>query len=122
MELKKWQEYVKIFKDVFGFDNELVAVSCIKGQDTDVGQGKVRICRAILDAAAGKSLKIDKSNNACFGASWHLGFNQIKDPQVLEMIKKFVVEGEKLFCSYEALDKLISQMEDPLDIIINSVE
>jgi uncharacterized protein (DUF169 family) len=31
------------------------------------------------------------------------------------MIKKFVVEGEKLFCSYEALDNLISQMKEVPD-------
>jgi uncharacterized protein (DUF169 family) len=31
------------------------------------------------------------------------------------MVKKFVVEGEKLFCSYEALDSLMSGMEEPPD-------
>lgn len=31
------------------------------------------------------------------------------------MIKKFVVEGEKLFSSYQALDTLIAQMEDVPD-------
>jgi uncharacterized protein (DUF169 family) len=31
------------------------------------------------------------------------------------MVKKFVVEGEKLFCSYQALEKLISQMEEVPD-------
>lgn len=122
MESEKWQDYAKIFKGVFDLEKELVAVSCIKCQDTDAGQGKVRICRAILDAAAGKSLKVNKTNNACFGASWHLGFSQIKDPQVIKMIKKFVVEGEKLFCSYEALDKLISQMEPVPDNSDNCFE
>ncbi|MFC1709142.1 DUF169 domain-containing protein [Candidatus Omnitrophota bacterium] len=115
MELVKWEEYSRVLKEVFGLEHNPVAVNCLKDKDIDVGQGKVRICRAILDAATGKSLKVDKANNACFGASWHLGFSQIKDPQVIKMIKKFVVEGEKLFCSYEALDKLISQMEDNPD-------
>jgi uncharacterized protein (DUF169 family) len=31
------------------------------------------------------------------------------------MVKKFVVEGEKLFSSYQALDNLLSQMEMPPD-------
>jgi len=31
------------------------------------------------------------------------------------MVKKFVVEGEKLFCSYQALDKLLTQMNSPPD-------
>ena len=41
--------------------------------------------------------------------------HQIKDPKVVNMIKKFVVEGEKLFCSYQALDTLISQMGEVPD-------
>jgi uncharacterized protein (DUF169 family) len=68
-----------------------------------------------LDAAKGEVVQIDKTNNACFGASWHLGFHQINDPKTANMIKKFVVEGEKLFCSYEALDNLISQMDSVPD-------
>ena len=32
------------------------------------------------------------------------------------MVKKFVVEGEKLFCSYEAVDNLLAQMEEPADM------
>jgi uncharacterized protein (DUF169 family) len=68
-----------------------------------------------LDAGKGATLQVDKTNNACFGASWHLGFHRIKDQQVINMIKKFVVEGEKLFCSYAALENLISQMEEVPD-------
>ena len=55
-------------------------------------------------------IELDKTNNACFWASWHLGFYNIKDPKVAAMVRRFVVEGEKLFSCYEALDNLISQM------------
>jgi uncharacterized protein (DUF169 family) len=68
-----------------------------------------------LDAGKGGILEINKTNNACFGASWHLGFHPMRDEKVKEMVKKFVVEGEKLFCSYQALDNLITQMEEPPD-------
>lgn len=111
MELKRWHDYAKIFKDVLGLTHSPVAINCIQDKEFDVGQNKIRICRSILDAAAGKSLKINKQNNACFGASWHLGFQNIKDPKIIDMIKQFVVEGEKLFCSYEALDNLVAQMD-----------
>jgi len=115
MNNKKWQEYSLILKELLNLEYSPVALSCLKGsvlKDTDK---RIRICRAILDAGKGQTLKIDRLNNACFGASWHLGFQQIKDPNILNMIKKFVVEGEKLFCSYEALDNLISQMEPAPD-------
>ena len=115
MDKKEWQDYSLILKELLDLEYSPVAVSCLKEPVRKSTENKVRTCRAILDAGKGATLQIDKENNACFGASWHLGFNQIKDPKVLNMVKKFVVEGEKLFCSYEALDKLISQMEEPPD-------
>jgi len=117
MEEKAWQEYALVFKELLNLEYSPVALSReqeLRGLMAQ-GQKKMRICRAILDAGKGESLEISKMNNACFGAAWHLGFHQIKDPKVIQMIKKFVVEGEKLFCSHAALDKLISQMEEVPD-------
>jgi len=112
MSEKEWQSQALILKELLGLEYSPVAVSISKEatpQDTDK---KVRICRAILDAGRGSILQVSKTNNACFGASWHLGFQKISDPKILGMIKKFVVEGEKLFCSYQALDTLMSQMDE----------
>lgn len=112
---EEWQEFSKILKELLNLEYSPIALSLIKKLLPEPSEKKVRICRAILDAGKGEILHIDKNNNACFGASWHLGFHKIKDPKVINMIKKFVVEGEKLFSSYEALDKLIGQMEEVPD-------
>ncbi len=112
---KEWQDYSRVLKELLNLEYSPVAVSCIKESPFNPPEKKVRICRAILDAGKGQTLSLDKQNNACFGAGWHLGFHKLKDPQIINMIKKFVVEGEKLFCSYEALDKLMSQMEEVPD-------
>jgi len=110
-----WQQYSLTFKELLSLEYSPVAVSCLEEKGPLESSKKERICRAILEAGKGNLIKIDKHNNACFGASWHLGFHKIKDEKILAMIKKFVVEGEKLFCSYEALGRLISQMEDVPD-------
>jgi len=112
---KVWQNYASVLKDLLGLDYSPVAVNCIKSQMPQAEVKKARICRAILDAGKGQAVQIDKANNACFGASWHLGFHKINDPRITGMIKKFVVEGEKLFCSYQALDNLMSQLQEPPD-------
>ena len=109
---KEWQNYALILKELLSLEFSPVAINCIKGPLLKSPDKKLRICRAILDAGKGEILQMGKENNACFGAGWHLGFHKLKDPKIINMVKKFVVEGEKLFCSYEALDKLISQMED----------
>lgn len=115
MDKKEWHKFSDILKSVLELKLDPVAINCFKGKLLNADKGKLRICRAILEAAAGASCKISKDNNACFGAGWHLGFHKIKDPKVLGMIKKFVVEGEKLFSSNEALDNLISQMQEVPD-------
>ncbi|MFH1492926.1 MAG: DUF169 domain-containing protein, partial [Candidatus Omnitrophota bacterium] len=106
---KKWQEHSKTLKELLGLDYSPVAVTCTK-EPMMKPDKKVRICKSILDAGKGQTIQISKENNACFGASWHLGFIKITDPKVRGMVKKFVVEGEKLFSSYEALDNLVGQM------------
>ena len=115
MEERIWQNYAFILKELLNLEFSPVAVSALKEPLLPGRDKKLRICRAILDAGKGEVLQIDKQNNACFGASWHLGFYRLKDPKVKEMVRKFVVEGEKLFCSYEALDNLLSGMEEPPD-------
>jgi len=115
IDKKEWQGYSGALKELLNLEYSPVAISCLKEASSKEGEKKIRICRAILDAGKGAILEVDKQNNACFGASWHLGFHKLKDPKVIEMVKKFVVDGEKLFCSYEALDKLMSQMEEVPD-------
>jgi uncharacterized protein (DUF169 family) len=115
VDKKNWQNYAVIFKELLGLEYSPVAISCMKEPLPNKAREKVRICRAILDSGKGKIIEIDKSNNACLGAGWHLGFSQIKDARVVEMFKKFVVEEEKLFSSPGALDKLIAQMVPPPD-------
>ena len=112
---KNWQNFSLILKDLLNLEYSPVAIGCLKEPFLESTEKKIRICRAILDAGKGEILQLDKNNNACFGAAWHLGFQKLKDPKVINMVKKFVVEGEKLFCSYETLDNLMSQFEKTPD-------
>lgn len=115
MDKKDWRDYALVLKELLGLDYSPVAISCLKEPILkDIGK-KVRICRAILDTGKGEIIQIDKINNACFGASWHLGFHKNRDQKIQDMVRKFVVEGEKLFCSYQALDNLYTKMEEPPD-------
>lgn len=115
MDKKEWQDYGLVLKELLGLDYSPVAISCLKEPILKNIGKKVRICRAILDAGKGEIIQIDKINNACFGASWHLGFRKTREEKINKILKKFVVERERLFCSYEALDNLASQMEEPPD-------
>jgi uncharacterized protein (DUF169 family) len=110
-----WQDYAVSFKELLALDYEPVALSCSKEPFLKDYDKKARICKSILDAGRGEVLQVSKANNACFGAMWHLGFYKRKGQRFSDLIRKFAVEEEKLFCSYEALDALISQMGEPPD-------
>ena len=112
---KEWQQFSVELKELLNLEFSPVAVNCLKAPFLKSSDKKLRICRAIMEAGKGRTLQIGKKTNACFGAAWHLGFNKITDKKILDMVKKFVVKGEKLFSSYDALDKLISQMEEVPD-------
>ncbi|MCM8779839.1 MAG: DUF169 domain-containing protein [Candidatus Omnitrophica bacterium] len=115
MDKKTWQDYALTFRELLELEYSPVALKCAKTPLAGAAHEKMRICRAILDAGRGEALEIGAKNNACFGAAWHLGFHKVKDKKIADMVKKFVVEREKLFCSYQALDNLIAQMEPPPD-------
>lgn len=115
MDKREWQNYSEVLKGLLSLENSPVAVACLKEPLLDSFDRKLRICKAILHAGNGETLQISKENNLCFGAAWHLGLRRIEDPKIASMIRKFVVEGEKLFASYEALDNMISQMEQVPD-------
>lgn len=113
---KQWQKNALRLKELLTLENSPVALSCFKGQmPGEHSAGKVRICRAILDASEGKLIYVSKGNNDCFGASWHLGFRSVNNQRLKEIFKKFTVETEKIFSSGEAAERLFAQMEEPPD-------
>jgi uncharacterized protein (DUF169 family) len=100
-----------VLDDLLNLEFSPVAVGCLEEPYLESFQNKMRICKGILDAGRGETIQISRENNACLGAGWHLGFHNPGNPQVINMIRKLVVEGEKLLSSYQALDHLLSQME-----------
>ncbi|MDD5565271.1 MAG: DUF169 domain-containing protein [Candidatus Omnitrophica bacterium] len=113
---KEWLDYGTTLVKSLQLELSPVSVSRIPSAQCMQPPGeKVRICRAFLDASKGKTIVVNKANNSCFGASWHLGFHKMDDPKIAGMVKKFVVEGEKLFCSYAALDTLMAQIGEVQD-------
>jgi uncharacterized protein (DUF169 family) len=115
IDKKEWQKFSLALKELLNLEYSPVGLSCIKKELPGLFDKKVRICRAILEVGKGQTQEVAKNNNACFGAAWHLGFHKLSDPKTKDTVKKFVVEGEKLFSSYQALDNLILQMQEVPD-------
>jgi uncharacterized protein (DUF169 family) len=115
MDKSEWQDHSKVLSELLDLQYSPVAVARLEEPLLESFDRKLRVCKAILHAGTGETLQISKENNQCFGAAWHMGFHKLKDPKIVNMIRKFVVEGEKLFSSYEALDNVMSQMDEVPD-------
>lgn len=115
MDKKDWQDYSERLEELLDLELNPVALSRFDEPLLESFDKKVRVCKGILQAGKGETIQLSRENNACFGAAWHMGFRKVDDPKTRGMIEKFVVEGEKLFCSYEALHNLVSQMADVPD-------
>ena len=62
---KEWQKFSSILKDLLELESSPVAVTRFKAKLPSQDK-KVRICKAILDAARGGVFNISRENNACF--------------------------------------------------------
>ncbi len=111
----KFKSISRTLKELLGLKYSPVAVSCLEATSENNAKDKLRICSAILEAAKGRSLELSKANNLCLGASIHLGFHKLRSDKIRAALNKFVVDGEKLFCSQQALENLELRLPVPPD-------
>ncbi len=111
----KFKSISHTLKKLLGLKYSPVAVSCLESAPESITKDRLRICSAILEAARGRTLELSKANNLCLGANIHLGFHKVRSDKIRAALNKFVVEGEKLFCSQQALENLELQLPVPPD-------
>ena len=70
-------------------------------------------CRALQDAADGATINLTKANSACHGGTWHLGLGPKPSGEMERTLKKFLVEGEKLFCSIATFHRAMTLTSQP---------
>jgi uncharacterized protein (DUF169 family) len=75
--------------------------------------GKYLVCQALLDARDGAIINLSKESCACPGGVWHLGLGPRPSGAGDKLLKKFLVEGEKLFCSIATFHRAMSLTTQP---------
>lgn len=109
----EWKEYGNRLKEVLGLKGSPVAITYSMRPAKEATEAKRWICRALLDARNGKTLCIGKDNSSCPGGSWHLGLTPRPSGDADKALKKFLVHGEKLFCSVAALHRCMTLTSEP---------
>lgn len=103
-----WKRYSKRLKDLLGLEGSPIAVTYSMTPATGAQKGKRMVCRALLEARNGKIINLSKETSACPGGTWHLGLGPKPTGDQDKFLKKFLVEGEKLFCSIATFNRMIS--------------
>ncbi len=108
-----WKKYSQRLKDLLGLEGSPIALTYSMTPATGAQKGKRTVCRALLEARDGKIINLSKESSACPGGTWHLGLGPKPTGDQDKFLKKFLVEGEKLFCSIATFNRVMSLGTQP---------
>ena len=118
----QWKEYSQKLKGVLGLKGSPVAITYSMEPAKNAESGKHWVCKAFLDARDGKTINLTKANSACNGGTWHLGLGPKAEGDADKALKKFLVNGEKLFCSIAAFNRAMAlSVQPPMGLAENVI-
>lgn len=108
-----WQEYSKRLREVLGLEGSPIGVSYSMVPASKGKSGKHWVCQALLDAREGAIINLSQESCACPGGTWHLGLGPRPSGEADKLLKRFLVEGEKLFCSIATFHRAMTLTAQP---------
>lgn len=108
-----WQEYSERLKEVLGLEGSPIAVTYSMEPAAGAKQGSYMVCQALPEARGGAIINLNRESCACPGGVWHLGLGPRPSGEGDRLLKKFLVEGEKLFCSIATFHRAIALTTPP---------
>ena len=109
----EWRGYTEELKSILGFRGSPIAVTYALEPDPRGRQGRHWACSALQRAREGEIFSLNRENSACGGGTFHLGLGPRPTGEADLALKKFLTQGEKLFCSLAALQRVRSLTLDP---------
>lgn len=108
-----WKDYSERLKEVLRLKGSPVAISYSMDPTEGAKKGKHWVCRALQEATDGAIINLTKENSACHGGTWHLGLGPRPTGEMDKALKKFLVGGEKLFCSIATFHRAMTLTAQP---------
>ncbi|KPL11077.1 hypothetical protein AMJ85_04720 [candidate division BRC1 bacterium SM23_51] len=109
----EWKEYAKEITRVLALKGSPVAVTFSMKPPTTSDSGRYRVCDAFLKARNGAIIDLTAETSVCSGGSVYLGLKEPPKGEAEEALKDFLVNGEKLFCSIGAFQRVRSLSPNP---------
>lgn len=100
-----WLEWSKTLVDVLGLKGSPIAITYSIDPEPEPSAGRHWVCEILKDVRDGKTICIAKENSACMGGTVQLGLGQRPSGKPERALQKFLVHGEKMFCSITAFHR-----------------
>ncbi len=117
----QWQDYAETLKHVLDLKGSPVSITYTDKDFGHLAGGKCMACNAFVRARKGETIVLNRENSSCPGGTWHLGLGPAPQGKPKERLTRFLVEGEKLFCSPAAFYRINSDSPPPVDLTRNVV-
>lgn len=108
-----WQEYSGRLREVLRLKGSPIAVSYSMVPASGAKRGSYMVCHALLAARDGAIINVSEESCACPGGAWHLGLTPRPSGEENIFLQRFLVEGEKLFCSVATFHRCMALTAPP---------
>lgn len=109
----EWTNYARELRDVLRLEGSPIAITFSMKAASGATGGKYRACDAFVRARDGEIIDLTASNSTCRGGSQYLGFVETAKGEDADALTEFLVNGEKLFCSPVAFQRMRSLSPHP---------
>lgn len=100
-----WKKYSDRLKEVLKFGASPIAITYSMKPVPNALGGKHRACDLLLKARDGSIINLSRETSACPGGTWHLGLGPRPSGKADLALKKFLIDGEKIFCSLAVFER-----------------
>lgn len=116
-----WRDYSQRLRQLLTLEGSPIAVSYSMTPVARPKTGRHAVCQALVEARSGAIINLTKDSCACPGGIWHLGLGPRPSGKGADVLKKFLVEGEKLFCSIATMNRTMTLTSSPPEGLAENV-
>ena len=108
-----WQQYSARLTELLGLKGSPIAVTYSMSPASAASDGRYMVCQALREASQGAIINLSKETSLCPGGAWHLGLTPRPQGDDYKFLQRFLVEGEKLFCSIATFHRTMELTTQP---------
>ncbi len=108
-----WKRCSSELKKVLDLEGSPIAVTYSMKPAVGTNNQRRAVCQALLEARSGNAINLTKESCNCPGGVWHLGLGPRPSGDDESLMKDFLINGEKLFCSLATVYRTMTLTSPP---------